>query len=103
MGIKAFCKEKYLPLEADFGLLLTFVAFFIFIGNMGRDLCGKRSAEPGFKWKRASDLIPVQPDDQQCSGSDPVIWFYARVSGLLQGVNTAGLGTLIASLQVCFL
>ena len=41
IGIKAFCKEKYLPLEADFGLLLTFVAFFIFIGNMGR-ICAVR-------------------------------------------------------------
>lgn len=39
IGIKAFCKEKYLPLKADFGLLLTFVAFFIFIGQYGPDLC----------------------------------------------------------------
>ena len=29
IGIKAFCKEKYLPLEADFGLLLTFLASLI--------------------------------------------------------------------------
>ena len=79
IGIKAFCKEKYLPLKADFGRV------FHIYRQYGPDLCGKRSVEPGFKWKRASDLIPVQPDDQQCSGSDPVIWFYARVSGSAAG------------------
>ena len=29
-------KEEFLPLRVDYSLLLTFVAFFVFIGNMGR-------------------------------------------------------------------
>ena len=85
MGIKAFCKEKYLPLEADFGLLLTFVAFFIFIGNMGR-ICAVR--EVLSQVLNGRELLISFLCSQMISnvhGSDPVIWFYTRVSGAAAG------------------
>ena len=98
IGIKAFCKEKYLPLEADFGLLLTFVAFFIFIGNMGR-ICAAREVLSQVLNGRellisflCSQMISNVPAAILLSG------FTQEYRGLLQGVNIGGLGTLIASL-----
>ena len=98
MGIKAFCKEKYLPLEADLGLLLTFVAFFIFIGNMGR-ICAVREVLSQVLNGRellisflCSQMISNVPAAILLSG------FTQEYRGLLQGVNIGGLGTLIASL-----
>lgn len=96
--IKAFCKEKYLPLKADFGLLLTFVAFFIFIGNMGR-ICAVREVLSQVLNGRellisflCSQMISNVPAAILLSG------FTQEYRGLLQGVNIGGLGTLIASL-----
>lgn len=98
IGIKAFCKEKYLPLKADFGLLLTFVAFFIFIGNMGR-ICAVREVLSQILNGRellisflCSQMISNVPAAILLSG------FTQEYRGLLQGVNIGGLGTLIASL-----
>lgn len=98
IGIKAFCKEKYLPLKADFGLLLTFVAFFIFIGNMGR-ICAVREVLSQVLNGRellisflCSQMISNVPAAILLSG------FTQEYRGLLQGVNIGGLGTLIASL-----
>ena len=98
IGIKAFCKEKYLPLKADFGLLLTFVAFFIFIGNMGR-ICAVRVVLSQVLNGRdllisflCSHMISNVPAAILLSG------FTQEYRGLLQGVNIGGLGTLIASL-----
>lgn len=98
IGIKAFCKEKYLPLKADFGLLLTFVAFFIFIGNMGR-ICAVREVLSQVLNGRellisflCSQMISNVPAAILLSG------FTEEYRGLLQGVNIGGLGTLIASL-----
>ena len=98
IGIKAFWKEKYLPLKADFGLLLTFVAFFIFIGNMGR-ICAVREVLSQVLNGRellisflCSQMISNVPAAILLSG------FTQEYRGLLQGVNIGGLGTLIASL-----
>lgn len=98
IGIKAFCKEKYLPLKADFGLLLTFVAFFIFIGNMGW-ICAVREVLSQVLNGRellisflCSQMISNVPAAILLSG------FTQEYRGLLQGVNIGGLGTLIASL-----
>ena len=98
IGIKAFCKEKYLPLEADFGLLLTFVAFFIFIGNMGR-ICAVR--EVLSQVLNGRELLILFLCSQMISNVPAAILlsgFTQEYRGLLQGVNIGGLGTLIASL-----
>ncbi len=98
IGIKAFCKEKYLPLEADFGLLLTFVAFFIFIGNMGR-ICAVR--EVLSQVLNGGELLISFLCSQMISNVPAAILlsgFTQEYRGLLQGVNIGGLGTLIASL-----
>ena len=91
--------NKRLYLEVDYFLLLTFLFFFIFVGNMkripqisellmelvaGRELLTRRSGKPG---------------DQQCSRQPSCYPGSAKIfPPLLTGVNLGGLGTLIASL-----
>ncbi len=85
-------------LHIDYGLLLTFVAFFIFIGNMGRI--------PAFA-NLLQDLITgnevvVSILASQCISNVPAALllsgFTTNVSALLVGTNLGGLGTLIASM-----
>lgn len=85
-------------LSVDYCLLLTFVAFFVFIGNMGRiptfanflaeSLQGREVAVAVL----ASQVISNVPAALLLSG------FTNRYRALLIGVNLGGLGTLIASM-----
>ena len=85
-------------LQADFMLLLTFVAFFIFAGNLGRMESVSallRSLLQGREYLTgllASQIISNVPAALLLSG------FTDRARELLLGVNVGGLGTLIASL-----
>lgn len=84
--------------EVDYCLLLTFIAFFIFIGNMGnlpavRDtlqslVCGR---ELGIGIA-ASQIVSNVPAALLLSG------FTSDYKSLTLGVNFGGLGTLIASM-----
>lgn len=84
--------------EVDYCLLLTFLAFFIFIGNMGnlpavRDtlqgLVGGRELGIGIT---ASQFVSNVPAALLLSG------FTSDYKSLTLGVNFGGLGTLIASM-----
>lgn len=84
--------------KADYGLLATFVFFFLFIGNMGRlpavaDLLGRMLAGREL-WISvlACQVISNVPAAILLSG------FTSDYTALLIGVNLGGLGTLIASL-----
>lgn len=90
--------NRSLLLKADYKLLLTFVAFFIFIGNMERipfisntlsQLIEQRELLVGVL---LSQVISNVPAAILLSG------FTSEVPQLLYGVNIGGLGTLIASL-----
>lgn len=84
--------------KVDYCLLLTFVSFFIFIGNMGRIpyvcelleglLQGRELLTAFF----CSQVISNVPAAVLLSG------FTENYTALLKGVNVGGLGTLIASL-----
>ena len=98
VGISLFCKEAYLPLRADFGLMLTFVAFFVFIGNMGRM---EAVRELLVKVLQGRELLLSFTCSQVISNVPAAILlsgFTDQYEALLQGVNIGGLGTLIASL-----
>lgn len=82
----------------DYGLLLTFVCFFIFSGNLGNipavrgflsDMLGK---SPFFTSLCASQVISNVPAAVLLSG------FTDDWRGMLLGTNIGGLGTVIASL-----
>ena len=85
-------------LRADFMLLLTFVAFFVFAGNLARiDAVVRvlnRLLEGREYWTGllASQVISNVPAALMLSG------FTDKAAALLLGVNVGGLGTPIASL-----
>ena len=93
-----FVLDKKIILRADYMLLLTFIGFFIFIGNMGRvgyirDMLEKLvQGREVYTSIVASQFISNVPATLLLSG------FTANHKALLLGVNLGGLGTLIASM-----
>lgn len=84
--------------KVDYSLLLTFVGFFVFIGNMGR-MPAFRDFLQGIIGGRevmtsviASQVISNVPAALLLSG------FTENVQALIVGTNLGGLGTLIASM-----
>ena len=93
-----FCTDRKLFGRVDYFLLLTFVCFFLFIGNVGRipavssllrELIAGRELPAGVA---LSQVISNVPAAILLSG------FTDNAKALLYGVNIGGLGTLIASL-----
>ena len=84
--------------HVDYSLLLTFVGFFVFIGNMGRlpafhDFLQRIvSGNELLVGAAASQVISNVPAALLLSG------FTSNLSPLIIGVNIGGLGTLIASM-----
>ena len=84
--------------RVDYSLLLTFVAFFIFIGNLGR-------VEAFSAWLQqiiAGREVPVAVLASQVTSNVPAALllsgFTQEVEDLIVGTNLGGLGTLIASM-----
>lgn len=84
--------------RVDYSLLLTFVGFFIFIGNIGRIPAFSQilqqvvSGHEVLAGVAASQVISNVPAALLLSG------FTEDISALIIGVNLGGLGTLIASM-----
>lgn len=84
--------------RVDYALLLTFAAFFVFIGNMGRipAFCGflekMLAGREVYTAIAASQIISNVPAALLLSG------FTQDYASLIVGVNLGGLGTLIASM-----
>ncbi len=84
--------------QVDYGLLFTFVCFFIFAGNLGRIapirdfLSAQLSRNALLSSALASQVISNVPAAVLLAG------FTANWRGLLLGVNIGGLGTPVASL-----
>lgn len=93
-----FLIDKKLFKKADYLLLLTFVCFFVFIGNMKQLPAVSSLLRSLLKGNEllfgiaASQVISNVPAAILLSG------FTENVRALLYGVNVGGLGTLIASL-----
>ncbi len=91
-------RDRKMLAKADFMLLLTFVAFFIFAGNLARieavDRLLRRLLEGREYWTAlaASQVISNVPAALLLSG------FTDNARALLLGVDVGGLGTPIASL-----
>lgn len=90
--------DRRILLQADFLLLLTFVAFFIFSGNLARIPAVADALRALMRGREylvsllASQVISNVPAALLLSG------FTDRARALLLGVNVGGLGTPIASL-----
>lgn len=90
--------DRHILVKVDYSLLLTFVGFFVFIGNVGR-IPAFRTFLQNFITGReiytaiiASQVISNVPAALLLSG------FTENMSGLIVGTNLGGLGTLIASM-----
>ena len=101
LGVTAtalFLADRTIFRRIDYSLLLTFVGFFIFIGNLGRLPAFSRmlqqivSGHEILAGVAASQIISNVPAALLLSG------FTRDLPALAVGVNLGGLGTLIASM-----
>lgn len=90
--------ERRALAEVDYALLVTFICFFVFVGNLSRlesvsefvsGAVSGRELEAGIL---ASQVISNVPAALMLSG------FTENAGELMRGVNIGGLGTLVASL-----
>ncbi len=92
------CLERAMIAKIDYSLLLTFVGFFIFIGNMGRVPAFRELLQGIIEGNEvltavvASQVISNVPAALLLSG------FTKDIEALILGTNLGGLGTLIASM-----
>ncbi len=93
-----FIRRSRLLLQVDYALLLTFVGFFVFVGNLGRIPVLKEGIVQILNGREIvvsvlfSQFLSNVPAALLLSG------FTDCYEGLLVGTNVGGLGTLIASM-----
>ena len=96
-AVLIFADRKALG-SVDYGLLLTFVFFFIFSGNMGRI----QAVREFFSGLLSKSTLLVSVLSCQCISNVPTAillsQFTDQYPALLVGVNIGGVGTLISSL-----
>ncbi|MBQ8301756.1 MAG: anion permease [Clostridia bacterium] len=96
--VMAFVFDKKVLIDVDYSLLLTFVFFFVFIGNMGNIewfstfVSNAVSGSEVLVSVLASQVISNVPAALLLSG------FTERFDLLVVGTNLGGLGTIIASM-----
>ena len=96
--VVALAADRRVLREVDYGLLLTFVAFFVFVGNVGRVgavdglLSSVVSGNELIASVAASQVVSNVPAALLLSG------FSSAWPALIVGTNIGGLGTLIASM-----
>lgn len=90
--------DARLPLRMDWGLVVTFAAFFVFSGNFAR----VPQVQQAFAaWLQGGAFVPAALLSQLISNVPAAIvlsGFTSDWQGLLAGVNVGGAGTPIASL-----
>ena len=96
--VSVFLTDRQALARVDYSLLLTFVGFFVFIGNVGRVPAFREFLQRVIVGREvyisviASQIISNVPAALLLSG------FTEDFSGLIIGTNLGGLGTLIASM-----
>ncbi|MCI5857995.1 MAG: anion permease [Agathobacter sp.] len=93
-----FIMEKETIFHVDYSLLLTFVGFFIFTGNMGKIPAVSSLLQQMIQGREVFLGVLIS----QCISNVPatllLAGFTEEYKNLLLGVNIGGLGTLIASM-----
>ena len=90
--------DRPLLKRVDYALLLTFVGFFVFIGNMGRVPFFNELLQ---KLVAGNEVVTSVVSSQVISNVPAALLlsgFTNNVEGLIVGTNLGGLGTLIASM-----
>ena len=81
----------------DYSLLLTFVAFFIFIGNLGRIPAFSGWLQEFLTGREVLVAVLVSQVTSNVPAALLLSGFTAETQALIIGTNLGGLGTLIAS------
>ncbi|MDE6232654.1 MAG: citrate transporter, partial [Lachnospiraceae bacterium] len=84
--------------KVDYSLLLTFVGFFIFIGNMGRLPMFSSLLQKFISGNEVITAILTSQVVSNVPAALPLSNFSDDLSALIIGTNIGGLGTLIASM-----
>lgn len=98
VGLVIVIMDKSILKKADYGLLLTFIAFFVFVGNMSEFSGIREMLSSVVKGREllvsvvSSQFISNVPAAVLLSG------FTDNYRELIVGINIGGLGTLIASM-----
>lgn len=96
--VVVFFMEKRTIFHVDYSLLLTFVGFFIFTGNMGKIQTVSNLLQQVIQGREVALGVLIS----QCISNVPATLllsgFTEEYRKLLLGVNIGGLGTLIASM-----
>lgn len=90
--------DKKVLLQVDYSLLLTFVGFFVFIGNMGRIPVFSSFLQ---RVVEGNELLTAVISSQAISNVPAALLlsgFTSNYEALIIGTNLGGLGTLIASM-----
>ena len=98
VAVLTLAGDACLPLRIDWGLIVTFAAFFVFSGNLARV---PEVREAFAAWLEAGAFVPAALLSQLISNVPAAIvlsGFTGDWAGLLAGVNVGGAGTPIASL-----
>lgn len=96
LGVLIF--DRKILKKVDYSLLLTFVGFFIFIGNMGRSQMFSSLLQ---EYILGNEVITAVLSSQVVSNVPSALLlsnFTDNLSALIIGTNLGGLGTLIASM-----
>ena len=91
-------KKKELLLQADFGLLLTFVFFFIFTGNLNALPQLRAMMEQALAGRETLVGILLSQVISNVPAAMLLSNYTNQISALIVGTNLGGLGTLIASM-----
>lgn len=90
--------DRKILLKVDYMLLATFVAFFVFIGNLGQMENVKNLLEQLIAGREILVGIAASQVFSNVPAAMLLAEFSTDIKGLLWGVNIGGLGTLIASM-----
>ncbi len=96
--VTALWLDRKVLLKVDYSLLLTFVGFFVFIGNMGRIPAFSELLQ---KVVEGNEVLTSVVSSQAISNVPAALLlsgFTGNYEALIIGTNLGGLGTLIASM-----
>ncbi len=93
-----FFMNKKVLLQVDYALLLTFVGFFVFIGNMGRIPAFHSMLQSVVEGNEVLTAVVTSQAISNVPAALLLSGFTTNYQGLIVGTNLGGLGTLIASM-----
>ena len=90
--------DRKLFKEIDYGLLGTFICFFIFVGNIGNISTVQNAIEKAIQGRELISAVILSQFISNVPAAVLLSSFTDNSKGLILGSNIGGLGTLIASL-----